>query len=85
MNEFYEYVLSFYGPGGLYDMGATRAQVRAATNKVIDKHGTGFCGDSIDRERVRDKMIAMFGLKFPTPAEIEKNAKAMEAKSEIPF
>lgn len=72
--EFVKYVKSFYGPGGVYDMGATDMQILEATNKYVHKVGfyseensLGFSGDSLDREHVRDIMIRDFGLVFPTP------------------
>lgn len=53
--NFIEYVLDFYGKGGLYDIGATKAMVIAATIKRLEKYpDTPFEGDSLDREWVRD-------------------------------
>lgn len=57
LNEFVDYVLSFYGPGEIYDMCATRDEVLIATGMRL-----GMCrwlrvkfeGDTIDREAVRD-------------------------------
>lgn len=63
--EFLVYVESFYGKGGIYDMGATGEQIIAATQKYINQVNTDFCGDSFDREKVRDIMIEDFGLFFP--------------------
>jgi hypothetical protein len=68
MTEFYNYVLSFYGKDGIYPMGANRTVVRKATNDVIriaKLKGQEFCGDSVDRELVRDLMISKYNLKFP--------------------
>jgi hypothetical protein len=59
--EFVNYVKSFYGPGGIYDMGATNEMIIDATFKYITS-GAHFCGDSFDREHVRDIMIDEFGL-----------------------
>ena len=59
------YVLSFYGPDGLYPMGATAEQVSEATKALIDR-GDDVAYDSFDREKVRDIMIERFGLVFPT-------------------
>ena len=58
MEEFYDYVLSFYGTGGLYDIDATREEVEKAT-EILRKQRDymppdGFVGDSIDRENIRD-------------------------------
>ena len=69
--EFRNYVRSFYGPGGLYDMGASDTQIAQATIDYIrqcqygDDHICWGNGDSVDRERVRDILIDRFGLKFP--------------------
>ena len=62
--EFINYVKKFYGPGGLYDMGATDDQIFEATQIYIGR-GADFAGDSFDREAVRDILIRDFGLKFP--------------------
>ena len=61
--EFYEYVLSFYnGKTGIYnDVDATYAEVVDATRKLDQmyrSHGEEPVYDSIDRERVRDFIIA---------------------------
>ena len=73
ISKFVEYVESFYGNGdAVYPMGATTAQVQAATQKYINKVGTdpqkaySFCGDSLDREKVRDIMIEDYGLVWPS-------------------
>jgi hypothetical protein len=55
---FIDYVLAFYGKGGIYDFGASREMVLEATIKRIEMHPlTPFVGDSLDREWVRDIMI----------------------------
>ena len=64
-NKWIEYVLDFYGKGGIYDMGATKEQVIDATNALIKQIGNKFEADSIDRERVRDIMIERYDLTFP--------------------
>lgn len=67
---FRDYVASFYGPRGVYDMGATPAQIAEATAlhaKFLAANNAEFCGDTFDRERVRDIMIEKFGLVFPQP------------------
>jgi len=50
--EFIDYVLSFYGEGGLYDFGASEVDVLVALAERITAAGEGlpFEGDSIDRE-----------------------------------
>lgn len=66
INQFIDYVMSFYGPGELYPIkGINRTVVRKATNDVIritKIKGQEFCGDSIDRELVRDLMIDKYNL-----------------------
>jgi len=65
INDFIGYVMSFYGPDGLYPMGANRTIVRKATNDIIrisKIKGREFCGDSIDRELVRDLLIDKYKL-----------------------
>ena len=67
MNEFVDYVYDFYGKNGIYDMGATVSQITTATidylSSLLSKREYTFCGDSLDRERVRDIMIEKFNLK----------------------
>lgn len=64
--KFYQYVLGFYGPGGVYDMNATLEQVKAATKTLYARFGkANIDHDSLDRERVRDILIELHGLKFP--------------------
>lgn len=72
MKTFKAYVASFYGPGGVYDMGATAKQISDATKIYRKRLADGVTpgatwgdGDSLDRERVRDILIEKFGLKFP--------------------
>jgi hypothetical protein len=63
--EFVDYVMSFYGSDGIYPMGATEDMIQEATQKYINDGGD-FCGDSFDREFVRDIMIQDYDLIFPT-------------------
>ncbi len=35
INDFIDYTLTFYGPDGIYPMGANRTVVRNATNDII--------------------------------------------------
>ena len=68
MTDFYDYVLSFYGADGLYPMGATLTLIQQATNDIIQIlqiKNEEFCGDSIDRECVRDLLISKYNLVFP--------------------
>tara|TARA_Y100000310_G_scaffold340939_1_gene438430 strand:+ start:3186 stop:3836 length:651 start_codon:yes stop_codon:yes gene_type:complete len=70
-NKFADYVLRFYGTGGIYQLGetgATREQVIEAINEYLQSdEGLNHFGDgdSIDRERVRDILINKFNLTFP--------------------
>jgi hypothetical protein len=69
INDFIDYTMSFYGPDGIYPMGANRTVIRNATNdiiKIAKIKGEEFCGDSIDRELVRDLLISKYNLQFPT-------------------
>lgn len=61
--DFVDYVFGFYGTSGIYDMGATRDQILAATE--IHAATGSYEGDSVDREAVRDIMIDKFSLVFP--------------------
>ena len=68
MTEFYDYVLSFYGPQGIYPMGATLELIEQATQdliRILEIKDQEFCGDSVDRELVRDLLIDKYKLQFP--------------------
>jgi hypothetical protein len=69
MNQFYNYVLSFYGSYGLYPMGVSLAHVKAATKIHKKRTSIAFDGDSYDREAVRDILIKAFGYKWPSMGE----------------
>jgi len=78
-NDFIEYVLSFYGKGGLYDQGRSREQIAYATCIYLDaiahydsKVFTWGDGDSLDRERVRDIMNQIYDGGFSPFAYLEK-------------
>jgi hypothetical protein len=63
MNEFTDYVLSFYAKGELYAMGVSRDDVLLATGMRMGHCltiGIPFEGDTIDREAVRDILIEHF-------------------------
>jgi hypothetical protein len=68
LNHFIDYVMSFYGAGELYPIkGINRTVVRKATNDVIKItkiKGEKFCGDSFDREQVRDLLIDKYNLEI---------------------
>ena len=77
--EFFDYVLSFYGKGGLYDFGAVIDDIITATqiyiNKTITKNNQFYTwgyGDSLDRERVRDILLDedIFGYEWKTNAKL---------------
>ena len=52
MENFFEYVKSFYGVGGLYGMNFQDDLIKVAIEvvKISPRWGIPFCGDSIDRE-----------------------------------
>lgn len=60
-NNFTQYMLDFYGPGGIYDYGFTELQVGIATTvykaRLALDGGAEFVGDSVDRENVRDIIL----------------------------
>jgi hypothetical protein len=64
MNNFTQYLLDFYGPDGIYNLGFTAEQINLATQlykcRLEDIYpGQEFCGDSVDRERVRDIIMSV--------------------------
>ena len=64
---FLHYVSDFYGPGGIYDMGATPLQIAEATiYRLTDREYVNkpFYGDTMDREYVRDILKALFKLDY---------------------
>jgi len=81
MDEFYTYVLSFYGKGGLYPMNATLTDVKAATKEYKKHLDAPFEGDSMDREAVRDILIKDFGYTWPveTQGDITMLGKSEQA------
>lgn len=81
MDEFYSYVLDFYGPDGIYDMGATEEEVKKATEIVKNDVGDDFYGDSVDREKVRD--VILFQMR--SEEEREEAEKAMSAPKEVDY
>ena len=68
INDFIDYVMSFYGAGELYPIkGINRTIVRKATNdliRIIRTKGQAFCGDSIDREEVCNLLLFKYNLSF---------------------
>ena len=64
---FLHYVSDFYGPGGIYDMGATPLQIAEATiYRLTDREYVNkpFYGDTMDREYVRDILKMLFKLDY---------------------
>lgn len=65
LTEFVDYVMSFYGPKGLYKeffkQPLKRAEVEKALVKRLSETTVRFDGDSIDRERVRDILTEQRG------------------------
>lgn len=65
---FVDYVYSFYGRDGIYDMGALKRDIQQATRDYFNTPNCNFdapSGDSFDRENVRDILISDYGYKFP--------------------
>ena len=67
MLKFANYVYSFYGSGGIYDMGAPIEVIRQAIRFLQTKDGREFrkgcpvCGDSVDREHIREILEKKYG------------------------
>jgi len=70
--NFTQYMLDFYGPNGIYPEGFTSTQISLATQlyKCRLPEGEEFCGDSVDRERVRDIILAARESVVPEYAKI---------------
>lgn len=61
VENFTSYVMSFYGPGGLYNFNFNQVEVEAATaiyKARISSQGKEFVADSVDRENVRDIVLS---------------------------
>ena len=61
--NFTRYMLDFYGAEGIYPFGFTAEQINLATQlykcRLAEAYpGQEFCGDTVDRERVRDIILA---------------------------
>lgn len=56
---FTSYMLDFYSDNGIYPLGFTSTQINLATQlyKCRLSEGQEFCGDTIDREAVRDIIL----------------------------
>ena len=70
--SFTQYMLDFYGPEGVYPFGFTSTQIGLATQlyKCRLPDGQEFIGDSIDREAVRDIILAAREETVPEYAKI---------------
>jgi hypothetical protein len=70
--NFTQYMLDFYGPNGIYPMGFTSTQIGLATQlyKCRLSEGEEFCGDSVDRERIRDIILEARESTVPEYAKI---------------
>jgi len=51
--EFFNYVFSFYGKGGIYDLDISADDIREAIAIRMQDDSAEFCGDTLDREKVR--------------------------------
>jgi len=62
INDFVDYIESFYADGGIYPMGLTRDEALVATGARIGLckwNNVPFEGDTIDREAVRDIVLEL--------------------------
>ncbi len=61
MIDFAKYMMDFYGPSGVYsELGFNVRQIEIATQIYKGRlavRGVEFCGDSVDREAVRDIVL----------------------------
>jgi hypothetical protein len=67
--NFTRYMLDFYGPNGIYDMGFTPEMINLGTQlykcRMEAEFGqTEFHGDTVDRERVRDIIAEACGIEL---------------------
>lgn len=58
--DFYDYVLGFYGKGGIYEMNAPHNVIYVACCLVAQRKDIPFDGDTTDREHVRE-ILERFG------------------------
>lgn len=59
-DDFIYYCLEFYGADGIYPIGATKETITKAVDilsEVLIVSQKEFCGDSIDRELIRDILL----------------------------
>ena len=57
--EFINYCYLFYGPGGVYDIKATKKELKAAAEILQYVPGWNFVGDSTDREHAKELVLIM--------------------------
>ena len=57
--EFINYCYMFYGPGEIYDIKATKKELKAAADILQYMPGWNFVGDSIDREHAKELVLIM--------------------------
>ena len=70
---FTQYMLDFYGPNGIYPLGFNKSQINLATQLYktrLSAKGEEFYGDTVDRERVRDIILAAREVVVPEYANI---------------
>lgn len=69
IQEFINYMMSFYGPAGIYsELNFNEIQVATALGVYrgrLHQQGSEFVGDSVDREAVRDIILAARGNTVP--------------------
>jgi hypothetical protein len=75
MRDFIDYMMAFYGPESeLYpELGFNEAQISIATGIYkmrLQSKGDEFCGDSVDRENVRDIILEARQATLPEFAKI---------------
>ena len=73
--DFYNYVLGFYGKGGIYEMNAPHNVIYVACCLVAQRKDIPFDGDTVDREHVRE-ILERFGYrsdKYNWRSENNKN------------
>jgi len=59
---FHEYIKSFYGQGGIYDFKFTDKEIQCGIRlRLKERKDIEFCGDSFDRELVRDMILNLRG------------------------
>lgn len=62
--QFTDYCSSFYGDeSSIYQLGFTAEQIRLATD-LYCAAGRDFAGDTVDRENIRDIILAASGQEF---------------------